>query len=154
MATAIRFFRLLHDGARQGVAEFAQRAPEGTEVVFRKPSRSSGQNDLFHALCDRIAKSGMAWHKKRRGAAEWKTLLVSGHTVATQGMDPDLTMGLEGELVSLRESTAQMDKARTTSLIEYTLAFMAENGIRTDDGPPSANAPNYTAPSRRTENTR
>lgn len=149
MAT-LRFFRLLHDGARQGAAEFARRAPEGTEVVFREPTRSSGQNDLFHALLARIAASGVQWAGKKRSAAEWKTLIVSGHTVAAENQDPELIPGLEGELVSLRESTAAMSRRRSSSLIEYTLAFMAAHGIPTED-PPAANAPHYIAPQRRQE---
>ena len=37
--------------------------------------------------------------------------------------------GLEGEFVNLRESTAAMSKSRGSSLIEYTMAFMANHEL-------------------------
>ncbi len=37
----------------------------------------------------------------------------------------DVTLGLENELVNLRESTAKMTVARSSSLIEYAQAFIA-----------------------------
>lgn len=40
-------------------------------------------------------------------------------------------MGIEGEVVSLRESSAKMSSERMESLIEYTLAYMTSNGIPT-----------------------
>lgn len=38
--------------------------------------------------------------------------------------------GLEGEWCNLRESTAQMSIKRMASLIEYALAYCAQNEIR------------------------
>ena len=67
---------------------------------------------------------------KRRTADEWKVLLVSGHSVATK-RGAEIVPGLEGEFVNLRESTASMDKARGSSLIEYTMAFMANHVLET-----------------------
>jgi hypothetical protein len=60
---------------------------------------------------------------------EWKVLLVSGHGVAT-GQEAEVVTGLEGELVNLRESTAQMSGRRCASLIEYAHAFGADLGVR------------------------
>jgi hypothetical protein len=37
--------------------------------------------------------------------------------------------GIEGEFVNLRESTALMSVRRSTSLIEYTQAFMVLKGL-------------------------
>jgi hypothetical protein len=69
------------------------------------------------------------WAGEPRDAAQWKVLLVSGHGVATK-QGADIVPGLEHEFVNLRESTAQMDKARSASLIEYALAYCAQNGIK------------------------
>lgn len=99
-------------------------------LTVKAESRSLEQNAHFHALCDVIAKSGMEWMQKRRTAAQWKVLLVSGHAKATNE-EVDLVPGLEGEFINLRESTALMSIRRSSSLIEYTLAFMANNGIPT-----------------------
>jgi hypothetical protein len=56
--------------------------------------------------------------------AEWKLLLISGHSVATK-QGAEMVPGLEGEFLNLRESTAAMSKTRIGSLIEYAEAFMA-----------------------------
>lgn len=97
-------------------------------LVLREEKRSLDQNAHFHALCSDIAKSGIAWAGKPRKASEWKALLVSGHAVATKA-EVEMVPGLENEFVNLRESTAQMGVKRAASLIEYTHAFMAENGV-------------------------
>ncbi len=96
-----------------------------------KPSRSLDQNARFHALCSDLERSGFAWAGKPRSAEAWKVLLVSGHAVATK-QPQDVTLGLENELVNLRESTASMTVARSSSLIEYAQAFCAMNGVIND----------------------
>jgi hypothetical protein len=103
----------------------------GTKIVVEaKPeNRSLDQNALFHALVEDISKQGTQWAGKPRTAAEWKVLLVSGHAIATKE-GAEMVPGLEGEFVNLRESTAKMSKKRSASLIEYTLAFCAQNGVK------------------------
>ena len=98
-------------------------------VTVRPLTRSLEQNDKFHALCSDIAKSGVKWMGKERNAKEWKVLLVSGHAIA-EGRDAEIIPGLEGEFINIRESTAQMSVRRSSSLIEYTLAWCAQNGVR------------------------
>jgi hypothetical protein len=98
-------------------------------LEVKEATRSLEQNAKFHALCDDIAKSGHKWLGKARTAAQWKVLLVSGHAVAT-GEGSDIMAGLEGEFINLRESTALMSVKRGSSLIEYTLAYCAQNEIR------------------------
>ena len=61
---------------------------------------------------------------KPRSVSDWKILMVSGHAIATK-RPTELVPGLEGELVALRESTAQMSVARMNSLIDYIQAWMA-----------------------------
>ena len=41
----------------------------------------------------------------------------------------EIVPGIEGEFVNIRESTAAMSKGRGASLIEYALAFAANNGV-------------------------
>lgn len=103
-------------------------APNGAVVTVREAKRSTDQNAKFHAICSEIARSPVQWAGRRRNAEQWKVLLVSGHTKATDG-EVELVPGLEGEFVNIRESTARMNKARASSLIEYTLAWCASHGI-------------------------
>ncbi len=119
---------LAHAEARRRAAQAVQNAPDGHKVVISEQTRSGEQNAIFHALCGDIAKSGIEWMGKRRTADEWKVLLVSGHSVATK-QGADIVPGLEGEFVNLRESTAAMSKSRGSSLIEYTMAFMANHEL-------------------------
>lgn len=119
---------LAHAEARRRAAQAVQNAPDGHKVVISEQTRSGEQNAIFHALCGDIAKSGIEWMGKRRTAGEWKVLLVSGHSVATKH-GADIVPGLEGEFVNLRESTAAMSKSRGSSLIEYTMAFMANHEL-------------------------
>ena len=76
-----------------------------------------------------IARSGIKWAGKKRSAEEWKLLIISGHAVATKE-SAEVIPGLEGEFLSIRESTARMTKARASSLIDYTAAWMADHGIK------------------------
>lgn len=98
-------------------------------VSVKPETRSTEQNAKFHAICDDIAKSGATWAGKPRSAAEWKVLLVSGHAVATKE-GAEVVPGLEGEFINLRESTALMSVRRSSSLIEYAIAWCAQAGVR------------------------
>lgn len=123
-----RIFRLVHDEARRRAVAAVAEAQEGQTVTIADPTRNADQNAKFHALCGEIAKSGIPWAGKRRNADEWKVLLVSGHATATKE-GSEIVPGIEGEFVNVRESTAQMSVRRSSSLIEYTLAFMAMHGV-------------------------
>lgn len=122
----MRLFQLVHDEARRRAVEAVQNAPDGWRVEVSEPKRNLDQNAKFHALVSELA--GREWMGKPRTADEWKVLLVSGHATATK-IGAEMVPGLEGEFVNIRESTARMSKARASSLIEYTQAWMAEHGL-------------------------
>ena len=94
----------------------------------RPRTRNLEQNAKFHAICSDMARAGAEWAGKPRTAEQWKVLLVSAHSVATQ-WGAEIIPGLEGEFVNIRESTALMSKARAASLISYALAYCADKGI-------------------------
>ena len=98
------------------------------QLSLKAETRSLEQNRLFHGLCDALGKSGHEWGGRARTADEWKVLLVSAHGVATK-QPGEVLAGLEGELVQLRESTAHMDRARASSLLEYSIAYCAKAGV-------------------------
>jgi hypothetical protein len=106
-----------------------EHAPDMSRVTIREQRRTDGQNDRFHAICTDIAKSNFYWDHKPRSKEQWKTLLISGHSIATQGKS-EICEGLERELINLRESSALMSVKRASSLIEYAEAFCAMNGIK------------------------
>lgn len=98
-------------------------------LEIRKATRSSEQNAKFHALCSDVSKSGATWAGKARTADQWKVLFVSGHGVVTK-RGSEMVPGLESEFVNLRESTAGMSVARSSSLIEYVIAWCVMNGVQ------------------------
>ena len=127
-------FFLVHDLARANACKAVMAAEQGMVVTIRKPNRTLDQNAKFHAMCDDIAKAGVQWFGRARSAEEWKVLLVSAHAAAT-GRGCEMVQGLEGELVQVRESTAAMTKDRSSSLIEYTIAWAAKQGISLEAPP-------------------
>ncbi|MGJ7497484.1 recombination protein NinB [Variovorax sp. RT4R15] len=121
-------FRLVHQEARRRAMACVAEAPDGHTVTVAEPTRNADQNAKFHSMCGELAKSGLPWAGKPRTLDQWKVLLVSGHAQATKE-GSDMVPGIEGEFVNLRESTALMSIRRSSSLIEYTLAFMAMHGV-------------------------
>src|SRR5512139_2274627 len=111
------YFRLVHAEARRRAAAACIEAPEGFVVTIKPPTRSLDQNAKFHSICSDLSKS-LQWAGKARSVEEWKALLVSGHAIATK-QGGEVVEGLEGEMVSIRESTASMSKSRSASLIDY-----------------------------------
>lgn len=119
-----QLFVLAHDLARRRAVAAVAEAPAGYVIKVQPPTRTLDQNAKFHAICADLA--GTPWMGKPRSAADWKVLLVSGHAVATKEA-AEVVPGLEGEFVSIRESTASMSKKRGASLIEYAQAFAAQH---------------------------
>lgn len=103
-------------------------APVGHVVRIEPETRRLMQNAKFHAICGDVARQA-EFAGRRLSAAQWKVLFISGHAVAT-GIGSDMVPGLEGEFVNLRESSAQMSVKRMASVIEYVLAYCAENEIQ------------------------
>lgn len=133
-----RVFKLVHAEARARAVECVRMAADGDMVVITGPLRNLEQNAKFHAICGDLEKSGFRFRGKPRTAQQWKTILVSGHAVATGLYGPEgfeMIEGIEGETINLRESTAAMEKARASSLIEYAVAFCAMHDISTDRSP-------------------
>ena len=125
-------FTLISDRVRSNAIEAVRSAPPNWIVTIKEPKRSTDQNAKFHAICGDISKSGMKWAGKERSLEDWKALLVSAHSVAT-GSGGEVIPGIEGEFVAIRESTSRMRVSRASSLLEYTLAFCAMNGIELTD---------------------
>jgi hypothetical protein len=123
-----RRFRLVHDEARRNAIAAIQAATQGEICRIGKETRSEAQNRLLHPLLQELADQ-LQWHGKKRSMLQWKVLMVSGHAIAT-GEPQEMTVGIEGEVVNLRESTASMTKARFSDLVEYVLAYGALNGVR------------------------
>lgn len=100
-------------------------------VTEHDDKRTLDQNAKFHAICDDVARQA-TYMGRKLDAPSWKALFVSGHAIATK-QGGEVLPGLEGEFVAIRESTAKMGKKRASSLLEYVLAWCAENGVELHD---------------------
>lgn len=90
-------------------------------------TRTVEQNAKLHALFGELSHQAK-WADSKLTAEQWKVLMISAHTIATK--EPcRMVIGIEGEVVNLRESSAQMSVARMISLIEYIHAWGAQNGV-------------------------
>jgi hypothetical protein len=109
--------------ARKAICRNVLAAPEGYVVKVGPESRSDAQNRMLHPLLTDISNQ-CEWMGKKRPMLQWKTIMVSAHSIAT-GSPSEMVIGIEGEVVNLRESTAAMSKERFSSLMEYVLAWGA-----------------------------
>jgi hypothetical protein len=125
----MKFYILAHPQARHNAIRAVSEAPDCYTVTIDEPKRSGEQNKIFHAICGDLARSGLEWAGSKRNLEQWKALLISGHAFATK-QGGEIAPGLEGEFVAIRESSARMGKKRANSLIEYSLAFCADKGVR------------------------
>ena len=131
------YFTLRSDLIRRNAISAILNAPNNSRVTIADAQRSSDQNAMLHALLSDLARSPVEWAGKRRKLEEWKVLMVSAHAVATaetpEQARGEVVPGIEGEFVSLRESTARMSVGRASSLIEYVMAFCVGNGVELRD---------------------
>ena len=102
-------------------------AQESIKIEVREKNRTDEQNAKLHAMLSDIAQQA-TWQGDKLDIDGWKNLFVSGHTIATKA-PYKLVMGLEGELVNVRERTSKMGVRRLASLIEYISAWAADNGV-------------------------
>jgi hypothetical protein len=119
---------ILNDATRQRAAQAFVDAPDGWVLTIKPPTRSLAQNAMLHGTFTNVAKQSK-FHGRVIAPLQWKTLFISGHSMAT-GRGADVVPGLEGEFVNIRESSAHMSVARMASLLEYTIAWCAQNGVR------------------------
>lgn len=129
-----RILKLTGSLARQAACRYINEAPEGHVVTIAEPTRSLEQNAMLHPLLTDISRQ-VEWMGKKRPMLQWKTIMVSAHAIAT-GQPAEMVIGIEGEVVNLRESTAAMSTRRFSSLVEYVLAWGAQNGVVFSDSPP------------------
>ncbi|OOF48718.1 recombinase [Rodentibacter genomosp. 1] len=120
---------------RSNCLEFIKNLPTTEEsplvVKIQPMTRTLEQNAKLHAMLSDIAKQ-CEFQGKKRDIETWKMIMVSAHKIAT-GEKAEMAIGLEGEVINLRESTAQMSVKRLASLIEYITAWGVQNGVKFND---------------------
>ena len=129
-------FFLRSNQVRLNCIEFIKELPTDDKkplvVKIQPMTRSLEQNSKLHALLSDISKQ-CEFNGQKRDIDTWKMIMVSAHKIATGGQ-AEMVIGLEGEVINLRESTAQMSVKRLASLIEYVQSWAVENDVILSDG--------------------
>jgi hypothetical protein len=99
-------------------------------IEAREETRSLAENAMLHALLTQISKQ-VEWAGKKRDVETWKRLLTAAWTRA-RGEHIEMLPALDGHGVDIVfRRTSQLTKAECAELIEFVLAWAAENGVAT-----------------------
>jgi len=98
-------------------------------LEVKKATRSTDQNDMFHALIDKVYKAmkvvGSTW-----SADDWKRLLIDQWAHETQRKIGKIAPSLDGErVVQLGLQSHKFTKEEGSEFIEWLMCWMAEKGI-------------------------
>ena len=128
-------FFLRNEQVRSNCQAFIQGLPTDDKkplvIKIQPMTRNLEQNNKLHAMLSDISKQ-CEFSGKMRDINTWKMIFCSAHRIAT-GDKAEMAIGLEGEVINLRESTAQMSVSRMASLIEYVTAWGVQNGVKFND---------------------
>lgn len=109
--------------ARDKLARWAVKLPDGTRVELKSPRRSLDQNALLWSLLSQVAAQ-VDWYGVKLSSEDWKDVFSASLRKArvVPGIDP-------GTFVPLGMRTSDMTKEEMTNLIELVFAFGAERGV-------------------------
>jgi hypothetical protein len=98
-------------------------------LEIKKATRSTDQNDMFHALIDQVAKAmkgvGSDW-----SADDWKRLLIDQWANETGRKLGKVAPSLDGQrVVQLGLQSHKFTVEEGSEFIEWLLCWMAEKGI-------------------------
>ena len=122
-------FYLVHDAARRTACEAIMKAEQGMVVTIRKKNRTLDQNALLHGALTDIAEQ-VEWRGLRFDVTTWKRLCTASW-LREIGEQPELIPALDGKGFDIiYEPTSKMTVQQMTSLLEWVLAFGAQNGVQ------------------------
>jgi hypothetical protein len=112
------------DTDRRKAAGWAQKAPPGTRIEFKRAKRSIPQNSLLWARLTDISQQ-VEWYGQKLAADDWKDMFTASLRKArvVPGLDP-------GSFVLLGLHTSDMSKDEMTMLLDLIDAFAAERGVQ------------------------
>jgi uncharacterized heparinase superfamily protein len=99
-------------------------------LEVKKATRSTDQNDMFHALIDKVHKemkaAGSEWT-----AEDWKRLLIDAWAHETGRKIGKIAPSLDGQrVVQLGLQSHKFTKEEGSEFIEWLLTWMADKGIQ------------------------
>ena len=121
-------FTLIHKTARERAIAAVANAPEGARVKIEEPRRSLDQNSMLWPILHKIATT-VPYHGEYRTPEEYKGLFM--HAV---GKEVRFLPALDGKgYVPFGMSSSKLSKADFSDLLEFILAWCAENGVDLED---------------------
>ncbi len=126
------------DFDRRRAAKWCEKAPDGCRVEFKAAKRSLDQNSLMWAMLTDVA--AQAKHNgKKFTPDQWKLLFM--HAC---GREMQFIPSLDGAtFIPWGQSTSDLSKAEMSELIDFMLAWGAENGVTFRDTPSEPTALQY-----------
>ena len=122
---ALSIFTLTHDLARKRAQAAIATAPHGARVKIEEPKRTLDQNALLWPLLTDIATQ-VQHYGEYRTPDEWKGLFM--HAC---GREVRFLPALVGKgFVPFGMRSSQLSKGDFSQLLEFILAWGAENGVR------------------------
>ena len=114
--------------ARSRAASLVMRAPAGTRCEFKASKRSLPQNDMMWSLLTEVSRQKE--HAGRRYTPDqWKVLFM--HAC---GREVQFVPSLDGStFLPWGQSSSDLSKQEMTDLIEFILAWGAQNGVTFGD---------------------
>jgi hypothetical protein len=111
------------DNDRLRAASWAQKAPAGTRIEFRRSKRTLPQNDLMWSRLTEISRQ-VEWYGQKLAPEDWKDMFTASLRKArvVPGLDP-------GSFVVLGLRTSDMSKEEMGNLLDLMDAFAAERGV-------------------------
>jgi hypothetical protein len=127
VAQAVTVIRTEKD--RREAADWLAKAPIGSRVWFKGPTRTLPQNDRMWAMLTDIVKQGKEIDGRKFTTEEWKAIFLEA-----LGHEQRFLPSLDGlRFVPLGQSSAALTIPEMTDLIEYMFAWGAENNVRWSD---------------------
>lgn len=120
-----RYLIVLNSGNdRSKAISFIQQAPDGTRVELKAERRTLPQNDRMWAMLTDIATQKE--HNGRKYTSnQWKAIFMSAC-----GREVQFIPSLDGKsFIPWGQSSSDLSKEEMTQLIEFMLAWGAENGV-------------------------
>ena len=118
------------DADRAKAVRWAEQAPPGTRIEFKRSKRSLPQNDKMWAMLTEISEQSMHAGKKYT-PDQWKVLFL--HAC---GREVQFLPALDGStFLPWGQSSSDLSKDEMSELIEFIHSWGAENGVRFSDEP-------------------
>jgi hypothetical protein len=115
---------ILRSDAQRALAQnLVSKAPPNAIVTIKEETRNADQNALFWSLLSDISRQKPGG--RRHTPEQWKCLVM-----AACGYEVQFLQGLDGQPFPAGFRSSRLTKSQMRDLIDWTLAWGAEAGIR------------------------